>query len=76
MEESLSQYFGRPTKSISVQINMQQQHSLAPFGLLQLNKITKCFCFKCTNQYSAEFGLFFVLTIKSISTVRVGYFSC
>lgn len=43
MEGSLSQYFGRPTKSILVQINMQQQHSLAPFGFLRLNKITKCF---------------------------------
>ena len=39
MEESLSQYFGRPTESTSVQANMQRQHSLAPIGP---NEIAKC----------------------------------
>lgn len=33
MEETLSRYFGRPTKSNIVQVNMQQQHSLAPIRL-------------------------------------------
>lgn len=51
MEESLSQYFGRPTESTSVQINMQRRRSSAPIGPSPPDEIAKRLRFRCNNPY-------------------------